>query len=241
VAGQGDCEGPFSSVEEALELLPESCVRGRRVLVKPNWVADGDYPETTEPQLLRLVVERLLDCGARPVVGDDPSLFFSDDFIDRSLAAHALLALGVPPLRLRAWGWRPTRLGGFDVHMSMNRILDEVDFVVSLPVLKAHREAGVTGAQKNLVGLLDPAGRLFLHSNPERLTRGVAWLPHLCPPCWTMLDARSVMLGANLWRFGGHVSAGPGLFCGWDSDELDARAASLTDGLGDRCSGSSKR
>ncbi|HET7088812.1 MAG TPA: DUF362 domain-containing protein, partial [Anaerolineae bacterium] len=61
------------SVRRAIDLLGLNPVRGQRVLLKPNLNSADEAPGSTHPDILRALVVKLNDMGARAITVADRS------------------------------------------------------------------------------------------------------------------------------------------------------------------------
>jgi uncharacterized protein (DUF362 family) len=134
--------------------LPSFIRPGARVLVKPNWIVarPPEAAATTHPVLIAEICRAVLDCGARPVVGDgipvgavrrtarvtgtlDALRPLGVDVLDlnRKLRVPCVLAKGLPPLVLD-----PRAL--------------EMDAIINAPKLKTHCQCVMSLGIKNMFG-----------------------------------------------------------------------------------------
>jgi len=152
-----------SAVPEALDLsgLSGAISGNRPVLIKPNLINASPHPVTTPPDCCRALVKwlRTRHRDIPVVIAEgcgDPSLDTSDVFhalgYDR-LAADLdidLLDLNHAPLdRIR----EPANMIFSTAHYPE---IAFSHFVISVPVLKAHSLADITGSLKNMVGFAPP-------------------------------------------------------------------------------------
>jgi len=132
---------------------------GQTVLLKPNLIAPvpPERAATTHPAILDSLCRRLLDLGAKPVIGDAPAW---------SGPAQAREVTGVGEVceryGIEFWFFdRHTRLESKHRTVASRFHVDprvlEVDRVINVGKLKAHQQLGFTCCLKNLYGCL--AGR----------------------------------------------------------------------------------
>lgn len=207
------------------------------ILLKPNLVTADPFPVTTSPGLCRAVIRYIRSCSnARIIIAEgcgDPGLETAEVFsrlgYDR-LAAETdteLLDLNHAPLT------RHTR--------PENRIFPELllpkiagsSFIFSLPVLKAHSLAVMTGTLKNMMGFVPPAHysgggywkKARFHS---QMQQSLMALNRYVLPDLTLMDAS---LGLSEYHLGGPACAPPvnRLLAGTDPFALDRAAATLLD------------
>jgi uncharacterized protein (DUF362 family)/Pyruvate/2-oxoacid:ferredoxin oxidoreductase delta subunit len=236
-------ESVSTAVRRALEALPEVerlARPQRRVLLKPNLVNAQPPPTAvcTHPQVLRAVAEFFHEAGCSLLIADQPTFARpdqSDEVFGVTGYREALAHLPV--------AWSLAAAAGYQEHavprpwlrdtVPLSRLLGEVDFVLNLAKLKTHMQTRLTGAVKNVFGLVAPRVRMDLHSLGlgRLLSQGIADCFGAAPPMLSLLDAVVGMEGSGPTR--GHPRALGWLAAGADAVALDALAASLT-GFGPR-------
>jgi uncharacterized protein (DUF362 family)/NAD-dependent dihydropyrimidine dehydrogenase PreA subunit len=158
-------EGMRPVVDAIFERFP-LMVANRRVLIKPNALRSSEPGEgiVTHPALLRAVVEKVAAMEpAELVVGDNPGIY-SYGANEACFEKTGLLA---------AAGAYYRNIGNDSVKMEFNpaympsvsvsRIVQEADVVISLPKFKTHGLTVMTGAIKNSYGILPGAQKARLH------------------------------------------------------------------------------
>jgi uncharacterized protein (DUF362 family)/ferredoxin len=190
---------PDAVAEEALERFAPP-LAGRRVLLKPNCLA-GEPPErgvTTHPSLVAALVRALRRRGAAVVTGDNPGargygtgrrcfelsglLAAADGSFGDIGAATAVVALR-------------SRIAQ---EVVVSRAVLEADYVVSVPKLKTHCLTLLTGAVKNMYGVLAGAEKARLHweaRTPERFAELLADVYAVRRPDLAVMDAVVAMEG----------------------------------------------
>lgn len=152
-------------VETALDFLRFDFA-GKRVWVKPNLL--GPHPPeravTTDPELVGLVVRGLRARGAADIaVADNPA-----GGMHGNIASY-VERTGVPQASdgcFRDISATPVRLelnSRFTDAVFVSRILVECDVILNLPVMKTHALTILTGAVKNLFGIIPGAQKGRLH------------------------------------------------------------------------------
>ena len=180
-------------VEEILGAFPLSW-EGKRVLVKPNIL--GPYPPekgiTTHPSLVRSLVKALKKRGAACWVGDNPGL--------SGYAANERCA--------RVSGILEAADGGYvnfakeTVQVSLeSRFLDKLvisravldaDLLINVPKFKTHVQTQITGAVKNMFGILAGAEKARVHHavpRPRRFSEALVDIYRVRVPDLTLMDA----------------------------------------------------
>ena len=192
-----------AAVAEALDFLGYDFA-GKRVWVKPNLL--GPHPPehgvTTDPELVRSVVRELKRRGAGAVwVADNPG-----GGLERNVSSYVaptgvveasegcFRSISEPPVTI------PTRsrfISGFRV----SRIVTEVDVILNLPVFKTHALTILTGAVKNLFGIVPGGQKTHLHTvakSGNDFSELLVDLYQAVPvPVLTIMDALRGMYGQN--------------------------------------------
>ncbi|MGI6494768.1 MAG: DUF362 domain-containing protein [Kiritimatiellia bacterium] len=131
-------------------------LRGRRVLVKPNLLADRppDAAVTTHPAFLRAVLRWLREVGVAGIrVGDSPaSAVRLRQVWERTGVEAACRDEGVELLSFEAGEMRLVRRDGIELLVAAAAL--DADLIVNLPKVKTHGMTLLTCATKNLYGLL---------------------------------------------------------------------------------------
>ena len=153
-------DDPYRTASELLSRFPISDLAGKKVLIKPNaarMAAPGEGV-TTNPQVVAAIVDFLKKKKAREIVIGESCIFgveASAAFRKTGLEEVAT-EKNVPLLDL-------DRLDPMEIRISRGRllkkikvssILNKVDFIVSVPVMKTHMHTRVTLGIKNMKGLL---------------------------------------------------------------------------------------
>ncbi|MFQ6106817.1 MAG: DUF362 domain-containing protein [Thermoplasmata archaeon] len=168
---------------------------GKSCFLKPNMVSSELYPTTTDPEVLRFVLNRLRGSCSRIGVADSPAQGAMDMY--EHPVAKVCKDLDVEFLDLR--GTRTGLMGKTPVH----EYPLEFDSIVSLPILKEHFVCGMTFALKNNFGFTDRGIRMKLHMWPKKLDRVIAQLHGEYPVDLVIGDACRTMRKAQERRWGG--------------------------------------
>lgn len=226
------------SVPAALEASGAAeALRGRdALLLKPNLVNDSPFPVTTRPEFCAEIVRWLrgrLDaqvviaegCGSCSL--ETPEVFRRLGYEDMARREGVeLVDLNTAPTVTRS---NP------DCTVFPEMELPEMAFthaIVSLPVLKAHSLAGITGSLKNMMGFPPPsrysgAGgswkKAVFH---RRMQASVTDLCRYVMPAFTLMDAS---VGLADYHLGGPTLSPPAgkIIAGTDAFACDREAAAL--------------
>jgi uncharacterized protein (DUF362 family)/Pyruvate/2-oxoacid:ferredoxin oxidoreductase delta subunit len=171
---------------------------GARVLLKPN-VVNPQPPDSavcTHPMVVRAVAEIAREAGCSVIVADQPCY---------AMTRTVEYALGVPGYIEALAGleaeMRLLNTGGYDTvevrdgyHLgtvAVSRLAREADVIINLGKCKTHLQCLLTGAVKNMFGLLAPKQRLVAHSagSARALGEAVADIYSACRPHFSITDA----------------------------------------------------
>ncbi len=193
------------AVEEAIDLLGgiELATKGKQnILLKPNLVSP-DVRSTTKPQVIRALARLMQQSGKNVMIGEGSAaaesfnVIGSDtyrtkkrDILDR-MQKHVFDSLGytelarslnIPLINLHSGDIVevPLKDGLAAKSVKIHKILNDVDLVCSVPMMKTHTLATVTLAMKNLIGLYPGTEyysvRSWLHDRAaERGSIGIAY------------------------------------------------------------------
>lgn len=226
------------SIHEALDQLDvkKTLAAQSAILVKPNLVNSSPHPVTTAAACCEAIVAYIRACSdAEILIAEgcgDMSLETSDLFkrhgYDRLVDQYdiELLDLNHAPLR---------HLQNSDCPVFPEMYLPEVaftHFLISVPVLKAHSLADITGTLKNMMGFAPPehySGRYgswkkaVFHHNMHQAIRD---LNSYRTPDLSIMDAS---VGLADFHLGGPTCSPPvkKILAGFDPLELDREAARL--------------
>jgi len=135
---------------------------GSSVLVKPNLLMakEPEFGVTTHPEVVRSVVKILKEINCRIFIGDGPSVWGAqienvDEVYERTGVKRIAAEEEVALVKFDKRRWR----GKFP----LTTWLDNCDYLVSLPKFKTHELTILTGAIKNLFGLVSDTYKTELH------------------------------------------------------------------------------
>ncbi len=226
------------SVTTALDAL-DACKKIRPqagVLIKPNLINADPHPITTPAACCEAIVNYVQACCDAPIViaeGCGDSVLETDDvFASLGYSALArkygitLLDLNHAPLTRRQ---RP------ECQVFPEMFLPEIAFthyIISVPVLKAHSLAGITGSLKNMLGFAPPehyAGRYGSWKKAVfhgRMQQSIIDLNRYITPDLTVMDAS---IGMAAYHLGGPRCDPPvaKIVAGYDPWAADREAAGL--------------
>ncbi len=162
------------------------------VMVKPNmgWNRTMEQAANTNPEVIRAVIEMVIEAGAKKVIVMDNTCHKPEDTYKRSGIAEAAKKAGAEVRyadenRLTLYDFKGVKLGKWPVFKDFL----EVDKFINVPILKHHGSAGLTIGMKNLYGILG-GNRGKLHRS---MGQGIADLGKGFKVDLTIIDAFRVL------------------------------------------------
>jgi uncharacterized protein (DUF362 family) len=207
---------------------------GRRTLVKPNVVSAAPAPATTDPRVVEAVGRLAREAGAGPLAVGDMSAVLKLPSRPNLVAtgiAGAAQAVGAAVLAFDEDDWVEVRPPGVTLETAVYvaRAAHEAERLISVPVVKAHRNAGFSCALKNSVGCVHGRNKPWMHGT-RRWEQAVAELNLAVRPHLYVVDALAVMASGGPWA--GERVATDLVLASSDPVALDAVALALLKGLG---------
>ncbi len=173
------------------------------VMVKPNigWKSTVEQGACTHPEVIRAVVEMVLNAGAKKVIVMDNSCHKAEDAYRVSGIADAAKKAGAEiryadDNRLVVYDFK----GSWVKKKGVYKDFLEVDKFINVPVLKHHGGSGLTIGMKNLYGIIG-GNRGKLHRN---MGKSIAELSTGFKTHLTIVDAYRVLMRNG--PIGGRVS-----------------------------------
>ncbi|MCL7487020.1 MAG: DUF362 domain-containing protein [Desulfobulbaceae bacterium] len=193
-------------VEQAVSLiggLEPLEIKGKSVLVKPNVVGGRRHPTTTNPEVVRAVVELLYEAGASTVyVGDMSALIRGGTAknMERTGIAAAARQAGAGTLFFEDHAWVRVEINGrYLREVEVTEWFFKVDRVINLPVIKTHRYAGYSICLKNFVGATHFSQRPYL-VDLKHWEEVVAELNLAFRPDLNIVDGTRTMVEGGPWE-----------------------------------------
>jgi uncharacterized protein (DUF362 family)/Pyruvate/2-oxoacid:ferredoxin oxidoreductase delta subunit len=152
-------------IEDLIEQFPIEW-SGKKVLLKPNMLA-GWPPEravTTNPTIVEAVIHSLERRGAQIMIGDNPG---AHGYGDSARAAEVSGLRSVAGSRWVDLATSPVEVvvsSRFFKRIVVSRQVMEADLIVNLPKLKTHMQTTLTGAVKNMFGILVGSQKARVHN-----------------------------------------------------------------------------
>ncbi len=227
-----------TSVANALNRInaAEKLAEQKAVLLKPNLVNSAPPPVTTPVSFCEAVAAYVQACSQASIIiaegcGDKD---YETNEIFTSLGYTSMAKrLGIPLVDLNTEPLKKLSCGTCSVFPEI--YLPEVafsHFIVSLPVLKAHSLAGITGSLKNMMGFAPPAhysgmsGVWKKAAFHQHMHQAIRELNAYRTPDLTVMDATAGLAEHHL---GGRLCSPPvqKIIAGYSPLEVDRKAAEL--------------
>ncbi|MEE8443090.1 MAG: DUF362 domain-containing protein, partial [Dehalococcoidia bacterium] len=169
-------------------------IQGANVLLKVNLNSADAFPASTHPEAVRYVIKQLKKGGVgRVVIGDCSGPYGHPT--RETMRALGLLDIaeeeGAEVLCFEDEEWvraRPSQETSWTDGIICPKAIFQTEYIVSLPAMKTHRTAVFTLSLKNVVGLLHPKSRWFMHSQEDVLQKMVAEANLIYSPNLIILD-----------------------------------------------------
>ena len=141
-------------------------VKDKKVLVKPNLL--GPFPPergvTTDPRIISAIVQELRNCNSKEIiVGDNSGSIHFDPLkiakitgiLDASDGCYSNIARKVLEVNVES---------KFIDKLFISKIVKEADYVINVPKFKTHSLTTITGAIKNMLGIIPGGKKAQLHT-----------------------------------------------------------------------------
>jgi len=189
-------ESPAAITREALAVMggmKRFIARGDKVMIKPNigWDRTPELAATTNPEIIKTLVELCFDAGAKEVTVMDNTTNQAQRCYARSGIAEAAKAAGakvpfVNEFRLKRMALKGEWLKEWPVFADFV----EADKLINVPIAKHHSLCRLTIGMKNWLGAIGGA-RNQLH---QKLDEGMVDLASFFKPQLTVLDAYRILV-----------------------------------------------
>ncbi len=189
-------DSPYTITKKAIEVLGgmgKFISRQDIVMVKPNigWNRTVEQAANTNPEIIKAIIEMVLNAGAKKVLVMDHSCHKPEDTYKRSGLEQAAKDAGAEVRyaddnRLVVHDFKGSQIQRWPVYKDFL----EVDKFINVPILKHHGSAGLTIGMKNLFGILG-GNRGKLHRN---MGMSIADLGHGFKTHLTIVDAYRVLM-----------------------------------------------
>jgi len=198
------------AVKSCLDQLRIPDLTGKNILLKPNVGREVEPNQAinTNPEVVRAVFNYLKDhfkanyfIGDSPIINTDTKKAFEQSGYSELINNEGLHFIDLddrPPIELEI------KKGKILKKIKVTGYWDEIDYVISIPVLKMHMHTGASLSFKNLKGLIYKKNKITLHhlqapeiieqmKNPKKeikeLDVAIADLAHVIHPDLAIIDA----------------------------------------------------
>jgi uncharacterized protein (DUF362 family)/Pyruvate/2-oxoacid:ferredoxin oxidoreductase delta subunit len=166
---------------------------GDRILIKPNLLAAAtpEQAVTPHPEVFRALAARLQALGVRLSYGDSPATDAPDKAARTSGLADVADRLGIAAADFTQKEDVPLPAGRLLKRLPLALGVREADGLVSLAKLKTHALIGMTGAIKNLFGVIPGARKALYHSSypdPGMFSQMLVDIAAYCRPRLSVID-----------------------------------------------------
>ena len=223
-------------VADALKLLDLSAIRGKRVVLKPNFNSADEAPGSTHNDTLSQIVTEMHERGARSVTLGESSGPPQTNGVMRSKGIFDLasdLRFDVVDFeQIPDGAWTPIDIPGTHwtdpVHLP--QLVVGAEYLVSTCCLKTHGSGGVFSMSLKLaVGLTPKPIRRGMHRSPD-MRRMIAEINTGYTPQLIVLDGVSAFTDGGPSR--GELKAGNVMIAGSDRVAVDAVGLAMLKSLG---------
>ena len=141
--------------------------KGDRVGIKPNLVAPvpAEFGATTHPEVVEGIIEYLKENGIEKItilegswVGDKTS-----DAYEYCGYRALCEKYDIPFIDAQKEKYHTVDCGGMDINIC--DAVDDIDFMINVPVIKGHGQTKITCALKNMKGLIPNTEKRLFHKN----------------------------------------------------------------------------
>jgi len=177
---------------------------GQRVLVKPNLVRAAPLREMvcTHPAVVKAVVRLVQQAGAVPVIGDSPGGPFVTPWLRAVYGTSGMTRVAQETGAELNWNLAASHVshpeGRRIKNLEVADFVSEADVIISLPKLKTHGLMQLTGATKNLFGVIPGTTKAAYHAKfpqPEHFGDMLLDVLTLIRPALTIMDSIVAMDG----------------------------------------------
>jgi len=201
---QQQVDAAISRLLEPLGGIRNYVKPGQKVLIKPNMLSckDPGKAATTHPAVIEAVAKLCGEAKAQVFIGDSPPSIFgrTEDFWNRTGFAAAAAKSGATMLCFENDAKQALTFdsNGRRLTVYITRHCIDADVVINLPKMKTHNLTRITGALKNLFGLLPGLAKAQWHKTfprPVEFSNFIVDLAKQLPCHLTIMDGIEGMDG----------------------------------------------
>jgi len=216
-------------VEVIMDALAPKTFAGATVLIKPNMVGPSapELGHTTNPELVRAIVQACKDRRAKVMVGDNPGGINRNSSTVASITGILDASEGCfTPISERV-----VEKTGIETGYSLiiSRAILEVDYLINVPKFKTHLGMMITGAIKNTYGYVAGACKARVHvlgGDRVKFAKAICDIYEVRPPELNIMDAITAIEG-NGPCHGGRLRKVRKLLAGTDALAVDSVMARM--------------
>ncbi|MEM3382713.1 MAG: DUF362 domain-containing protein [Nitrososphaerales archaeon] len=222
------------SIKKAVNLIggwDRLNLKGKIVLLKPNYNSADDYPASSDPEFIKAVIELVYENGADKVIVGESSMMTLDTM--SVLKSKGLVEIAnktnADLYSFDDHDWIDVNVpnGKYLKKASIPKIMKEVDKLIFLPCLKTHSLAKFTMSIKLTMGAIKKAERVWIHLRKRE--EKIAELASLFQPDLIIMDGRKCFIKGG--PFHGDVRE-PGLIlASWDRIAIDVEGIKIIKGV----------
>ncbi len=225
-----------TSIEKALDLIDAGKILAKQkaILLKPNLINASPHPITTPVQCIRAIIDYVRSHSKAEIIvaeGCGDSTLETDEIFNILGYRELTEQYGIQLVDLNNEDC--VELENHECSFFPKMVLPKIAFshyIISVPVLKAHSLAKITGTLKNMMGFAPPAhyaGRYGSWKKSvfhEEMHLSIFELNRYRTPDLTLMDAT---IGMADYHLGGNHCSPPinKIIAGYDPVELDRKAA----------------
>ena len=207
-------------VAKIIEKFRKQLDHAESIFIKPNIVSSEPYPTTTHPNLLDALLENLSD--KKLIVGDGHAVdtgytknIIANSPLKEICNKHGINLVDLYKKKMKKW----TSPRGYTIKISTLPLT--CDHIISLPVLKTHKQCGLSGALKNQFGYLSRLDRILMHAKIKDIHKGIAEVNAAIHTNLFIVDAIDTLTQAQECRHGGCPAKLGTMISGTDPVSLD--------------------
>jgi uncharacterized protein (DUF362 family) len=187
------------SINKAVDLIggwDRLNLKGKRVLLKPNYNSSDPYPASSDPEFVKAVIKLAYENGADKVIVGESSMMTLNTM--SILKSRGLLEVAkeakaeVYSFDDHEWIEVDVPNGKYLKKASIPKIMNEVDRIIFLPCLKTHSLTKFTMSIKLTMGAIKKAERPWIHLRKRE--EKLAELASLFHPDLIIMDARKCFI-----------------------------------------------
>ena len=177
-------------------------IAGKTALLKPNLNSGDLYPASTNPQVVKGVIEMLYNAGAsKVIVGDmsNPS-YRTEDAMKRAGITDVVEETGASPAYFEEGEWMLIKIPGVKHirEIILSKPVYDADVLIDMPTVKTHSMATYTMSMKNFIGVIHHKSRMSMHRS-QNLEEAIAELNLAIHPDLIVMDGtRSMVSGGPM-------------------------------------------